>query len=104
MRKIEQQTLDAVKARKNWRCANMAVFYLSPSETGNPFGGRSEIYPHGNHIADYWHDDQTVAVNTRTLNQWGTNTTLSRLRALGANVRRCKGVILLNDEPLKVTA
>lgn len=50
-------------------------------------------------------EQQTLeAVNTRTLNQWGTNTTLSRLRALGANVRRCKGVILLNDQPLKVAA
>ena len=101
MRKIEQQTIEAIKARKDWRCANMRVFYISPAESGNPHGGRSEVYLHGNHIADYWHDDNTVAVNTRTLSQWPSNTTLSRLRALGANVRRCKGVILLNDQPLK---
>lgn len=100
MRKIEQQTIEAIKARKNWRCANMAVFYISPAESGNPHGGRSEVFLHGNHIADYWQDDQTVSVNTRTLRQWPSDTTMSRLRALGANVRRCKGQVLLNDQPL----
>lgn len=100
MRKIEQQTLDAIKARKDWRCSNMAVYYISAAESGNPCGGRSEVYLHGNHIADYWHVDEDLAVNIRTLTQWPSNTTLSRLRALGANVRRCKGQVLLNDQPL----
>lgn len=100
MRKIEQQMINAIEQRKDWRCANMAVYYISPAESGNPFGGRSEVYLHGNHIADYWQDDQTVSVDIRTLNQWPSNTTLSRLRALGANVRRCKGQVFLNDQPL----
>lgn len=98
MRKIEQQTIDAIKARKDWRCSNMGVFYET---AGNPFGPRSEIYLHGNHIADYWHVSGELDIDTDTLKRWPSNTTLSRLRALGANVRRCKGVILLNDEPLK---
>lgn len=97
MRKIEQQTLEAIKARKDWRCSNMAVYYISPVESGNPFGGRSAVYLHGNHIADYWHADDDLAVNTRTLRQWPSNTTLSRLRALGAKVRRCKGQVFLNE-------
>ena len=100
MRKIEQQTIEAIKARKNWRCGNMAVYYISAAESGNPHGGRCEVYLHGNHIADFWNESGQLEVNTRTLRQWGTNTTLSRLRALGANVRRCKGQILLNEVAL----
>jgi len=100
MRKIEQQTLDAIKARKDWRCGNMAVYYISTCESGNLFGGRSEVYLHGNHIADFWHKCSSLEIDTKTLKQWPSNTTLSRLRALGANVRRCKGQVLLNEVAL----
>ena len=100
MRKIEQQAIDAIKARKDWKCSNMAVYYISAAESGNPHGGRCEVYLHGNHIADFWVDVCQLEVNTRTLRQWPSNTTLSRLRALGANVRRCKGQVFLNNQPL----
>ena len=100
MRKIEKQLINAIEQHKDWRNDNTAVFYVSSCESGNPFGGRSEVYLHGNHIADFWHKCSSLEIDTKTLKQWPTNTTLSRLRALGADVRRCKGRILLNGVAL----
>jgi len=99
MRKIEQKMLHAIHAKvEKWMNDNTAVFYISANESGNPFGSRSEIYLHGNLIAEYWHDSPTpLAVDTKTLSRWSTNTTKSRLRALGANVSTRKGVTYLNN-------
>ena len=100
MRKIENAMIQAVYAKRDWWLDNTAVFYISANESGNPHGSRSEIYLHDNLIAEYWHD-QTAApleVNRATLARWPSNTTKSRLRALGANVRTVKGRTLLNDE------
>jgi hypothetical protein len=99
MRKIEQQMLHAVHAKiDKWMNDNTAVFYISANESGNPFGSRSEIYLHGNLIAEYWHDASTpLEVDTKTLARWSTNTTKSRLRALGANVATRNGVTYLNN-------
>lgn len=102
MRKIENAMVQAVHDRKDFKNANTAVFYISASESGNPFGSRSEIYLHGNLIAEYWHDvpKAPLAVNRATLARWPSNTTKSRLRALGANVRTLKGRTYLNDEAI----
>jgi hypothetical protein len=99
MRKIEQQMLNAIHAKtEKWISDNTAVFYISANESGNPHGSRSEIYLHGNLIAEYWHDAGTpLEVDTVTLARWSTNTTKSRLRALGANVSTRKGVTYLNN-------
>lgn len=99
MRKIEQQMLNAIHNKLDkWTNNNTAVFYISASESGNPFGSRSEIYLHGNLIAEYWHDEKApLAVNRQTLARWSTPTTKSRLRALGANVATRKGVTYLNN-------
>jgi hypothetical protein len=99
MRKIEQQMLSAIHNKiDKWVNNNTAVFYISASESGNPNGSRSEIYLHGNIIAEYWHDSPTpLAVDTKTLARWSTNTTKSRLRALGANVSTRKGVTYLDN-------
>lgn len=95
MRKIEKQMILAIAARKYWNSANTCVDYVT---AGNPHGPRSEIYLHGNHIADYWHEPKRLDVDTRTLAKWPTPTTKSRLRALGANVTTKKGVTYLNGE------
>jgi hypothetical protein len=102
MRKIEQQMLTAIHNKtEKWISDNTAVFYISANESGNPFGSRSEIYLHGNLIAEYWHDEKApLAVNRNTLARWSTNTTKSRLRALGANVTTRKGVTYLNDSAI----
>lgn len=99
MRKIEQQMLNAVYSKADkWVNNNTAVFYISASESGNPFGSRSEIYLHGNLIAEYWHDEKApLAVNRQTLARWSTPTTKSRLRALGVNVSTRKGVTYLDN-------
>ena len=91
--------LNAVHSKiSKWTNNNTAVFYISASESGNPNGSRSEIYLHGNLIAEYWHDAPApLEVDTRTLARWSTPTTKSRLRALGANVATRKGVTYLDN-------
>jgi hypothetical protein len=98
MRKIEKSMLHAISSKADkWVNNNTAVFYISANESGNPFGARSEVFLHGNHIADYWHESGSLEVNSRTLAQWSTPTTKSRLRALGANVATRKGVTYLDN-------
>jgi hypothetical protein len=96
MRKIEHQMLTAINSKMDWCLDNTRVVYISPTLT-NPFGSKSVIYLHGNHIADYAHESEKLTVNQDTLRQWSTPTTKSRLRALGANVTTRKGVTYLNN-------
>lgn len=79
MRKIEKQMLEAITARKDWTLNNTGVFIV---DVGNPHGPRAEIYLHGNHIADYWYNDDALHVDDRTFARWPSVTTKSRLRAL----------------------
>ena len=100
MRKIEKEMLNAVHTKMDkWVKDNTAVFYLADNETGNPYGARSEIYLHGNLIAEYWHS-KGISVDITTLKRWSTPTTKSRLRALGAKVSTKKGITYLNGEAL----
>ena len=102
MRKIEKEMVNAVMSKKSeWFKSNTGVFLET---AGNPYGTRSEIYLHGNHIADYWHGDGSIPldspnldVDITTLKNWPSNTTKSRLRALGANVTTKKGRTFLNN-------
>jgi hypothetical protein len=89
MRKIEQQMLNAISTRKSWQGGNTTVS-IRPDEY-------MSVYLHGNHIADVNSNSGLVLVNTDTLARWSTNTTKSRLRALGANVSTRKGVTYLNN-------
>jgi hypothetical protein len=98
MRKIEKEMLSAVHAKRDFRKDNTSVFFISSSESGNPNGSRAEVYLHGNHIANFWHECGTLEVNARTLAQWQTPTTKSRLRALGANVTTKKGQTFLDGQ------
>lgn len=95
MRKIEKQMIDAVRSKRDkWVNGNTGVFLEHGG--GNPHGPRSEIYLHGNHIADYWHNSGELDVDTRTIARWPSNTTKSRLRALGANVTTKAGKTYLD--------
>jgi hypothetical protein len=106
MRKIESDVLAAIQAKKDFVKDNTSVYFISAQESGNPYGSRSEVYLHGNHIANYWHGDIAqgidlqgagpVEVNIRTLKSWPTNTTKSRLRALGVNLTQKKGVLYID--------
>jgi hypothetical protein len=88
MRKIEQQMLNAISTRKSWQGGNTTVSIRDDNSVS--------VFLHGNHIADVWALG-FVSVNTDTLARWSTNTTKSRLRALGANVTTRKGVTYLNN-------
>lgn len=92
--------IQAIEARKQWQNANTAVWYVSSSESGNPHGGRSEIFLHNNHIANYWHNSKELEVNLYTLKRWPSMTTRSRLRALGANLVSIKGTLHLNGKSI----
>lgn len=99
MRKIEQAMKQAISSKASkWVMSNTAVFFVGASESGNPHGARSEVYLHGNHIADYWHESGELEVNSRTLADYPTVTTKSRLRALGANITTKKGVTYLDNQ------
>ena len=89
MRKIEQQMLNAISARKSWQGGNTTVSNIDDVN--------SAVYLHGNHIADVNSRNGFVMVNQYTLREWSTPTTKSRLRALGANVSTRKGVTYLNN-------
>jgi len=71
MRKIEKQTLEAIKANRDFKSGNTEVS-----------GG--VVYLHGNRIA--WRDGNRLIMDTATLHRWPTVTTRSRLNALGFSV------------------
>lgn len=74
MRKIEQQMLKALRDGRDWQNGNTRVTAAGC------------VYLHGNLIAT-WCDGE-LEVNRATLVRWPTVTTMSRLRALGADVCR----------------
>jgi hypothetical protein len=76
MRKIEQDTLRAIREKRNWASGNMKV---------QKMGNVMAVFLHGNHIADINEQGETT-VNVGTLLRYPTVTTKSRLRALGVNV------------------
>ena len=85
MRQIEKEMLAAIAAGRDWSKDNTKV--IGP-----------RVLLHGHHIATLGNDG--VLVNTDTLRQWPTRTTMSRLRALGVNVCTRKGEVLLNGEAI----
>jgi hypothetical protein len=99
MRKIEEEMLSAIEARKNWSKGNTSVRYFSGEENGNPFLHRAEIYLHGNHIATHYYIYRETEPNEKTFRKWPTTTTRSRLRALGINASTRKGVAYIGNEP-----
>ena len=89
MRKIEEQMKLAVETATNWAGSNTTVSYNADNST-------SYIFLHGNHIASYRHTTDELEVNSETLAEYPTNTTKSRLRALGADVCTRKGITYLD--------
>jgi hypothetical protein len=91
MRTIESKMCDAIYRARNWRLDNTQV--ISRTEG-------IDVYLHGNHIAHVPHGDapiqHRVVVNLITLRNWPTNTTLSRLRAMGCNIMTRKRVVFFN--------
>ena len=87
MRKIEQAMVKAIHGVSFWKCGNTEV---------HPSG---DVYLHGNHIASVVKDG-SIKVNEYTLARWPSNTTKSRLRALGVNVTTKNGIIYLDGKAI----
>jgi len=95
MRKIEMQMLNAINECKPFNSSNTTVLihasYPASSKT-------IEVLLHGNSIALISGEDNFLTVNQKTLSLYPTNTTKSRLRALGANVYTKNHKTYLNDQ------
>jgi hypothetical protein len=88
MRKIEKDMMDAINNCRTWHGANTSVSSIDDVNCA--------VFLHGNHIADVNSRTGLVMVNKYTLAKWPTNTTKSRLRALGANVTTKNGSTFLD--------
>ena len=86
MRKIEEQMIKAVKSGKACSLGNTQVY---------PIVGGMEVSLHCNPIAKV-DEYGTVKVDLYTLRNWPTNTTKSRLRALGVNIFTKRGVVYVD--------
>jgi N6-adenosine-specific RNA methylase IME4 len=101
MRKIEQLTIQAIKAKRNWTNGNTSVTYQPEvNTTERACIEYSKVFLHGNHIATYCHGLDRWDYNPMTLTQWPTPTTKSRLRALGFDVRTVKGHTFVGDRKI----
>ena len=89
MRKIEQQMNNAINNQKRWSMQNTIV---SPIDDTN-----MAVYLHGHEIAIINTHNGFVMTNIDTLRRYPTNTTKSRLRALGVNVATRNGVTYLDN-------
>jgi len=96
MRVIEKKMLDAVRQLRAFKCDNTEVVEATNQCNHAPM---VRVYLHGNHIANVTqvrHDELELQVMTDTLARWPSNTTISRLRALGANIEVRNGCVSLN--------
>jgi hypothetical protein len=89
MRKIEKLMNDAIHTQKRWSLQNTIV---SPIDDTNV-----AVYLHGHEIAIVNTYNGFTMTNIDTLRRYPTNTTKSRLRALGVNVATRKGITYLNN-------
>lgn len=98
MRKIETEMNRAITQGYNWSSANTKVHV-------EPTNGWRYVYLHGHHIAtvDTGRSDwnwYSITPNLETLSQWPTNTTKSRLRALGVDVYTKAGTTYVNGSAI----
>jgi hypothetical protein len=89
MRKIEKLMNDAIHNHVRWSLQNTIVSPLDEITLA--------VYLHGHEIALINQRTGFVMTNVDTLRRYPTNTTKSRLRALGVNVATRKGITYLND-------
>ena len=92
MRKIEAEMNRAINQGRNWSSANTTVHV-------EPTNGWRYVYLHGHHIATVDTGNE-VDPNLETLAQWPTNTTKSRLRALGVDVYTKAGTTYVNGSAI----
>ena len=87
MRKIERLMLATITKKKSKSFDNTCVQYLCElDETMQSRIEHAKIFLHGHHIATYSYATDEMFHNPETLARYPTQTTKSRLRALGINV------------------
>lgn len=92
MRKIEKLMNDAIHNHARWSLDNTIVSPLDDITVA--------VYLHGHEIALINQRTGFVMTNVDTLRRYPTNTTKSRLRALGVSVSTRKGVTYLYGEAI----
>lgn len=90
MRVIEKKMIEAINEGKNFTLDNTHVKIDANT---------AHVFLHGNHIASVVNGG-TPIVNLDTLRRYPTNTTKSRLRALGVDVYTKKGITFVNGEEI----
>ncbi len=96
MRKIEMEMLAAIRrafAKPNgysWRKRNTEIHRTEQAV---------HIYLHGNPLAAITPDGKAT-VFLETVRRWPTQTTLSRLRALGVNIRQRNWELYIDGKPI----
>lgn len=91
MRKIDEMVLNAVENKGNLSVSNTHVATDSTKSI-------TRVYLHGNLIAKYDHRTGKRYFNMRG---WNSNTTRSRLNALGADVRQRNFKPVFNGQVIK---
>lgn len=102
MRVIERGMVNAIHEGKDFRRDNTVVVYDEVWSTGR-------VYLFGNEIVRFSHMEDPITrkkeilvqPNLETIRNWPTPTTLSRLRAMGVNVRKEQGVVYLNNRSIE---
>jgi hypothetical protein len=92
MRKIEQLMKNAIHHHVRWSLDNTIVSPLDENTVG--------VYLHGHEIALINQRTGFVMPNVDTLRRYPTNTTKSRLRALGVNVTTKNYVTYLDGKAI----
>lgn len=91
MRKIEQQMLEAIRLRRNWRKSNTEVLIECDGQI-------AAVYLFGNLIALYFYATRTMHISSAG---WRTRTTKSRLNVLleqyGLHIYQRNGVWHYSD-------
>ena len=77
MRKVEKLMVEAIKQGKNFSLQNTRVEHRKVEHEGNSL--HTFVYLHGNMIADFCFERESVYFTT---SGWATRTTMSRLNAL----------------------
>lgn len=85
MRQIEKKMVAAIKARKNFKSGNTEVTMTLNEHLGKC---TAMVYLHDNLIANISFGPENVVAQF-TMAGWNTNTTRSRLNALGVGISQC---------------
>ena len=91
MRKIEAAMMKAITNRKNFKQGNTKVEQSGPV---------AKVFLHGNFLGSWRYASGDFCPQWETVRNYPTNTTLSRMRALGVDTHRKGGHVYINHIPV----